>query len=197
MKLIIKIPMLVVLGVLLLAGVTMAFPFTEVVGYVDPGSAVIVDNPDDTSTITGLSYTFWVTGDAGTGAEMDFLSLEFEGTVFAAVSAAYGYDPGDWTASQIPSYGSWYTMSSAGTTVGVGESLSFMVDVDIYDAALTDASLWREGQIWGQSWYSKDTLGGGDGGSTEPVPEPATMLLLGTGLAGLAAAGRRRVPKKG
>ncbi|MBU4261895.1 MAG: PEP-CTERM sorting domain-containing protein [Proteobacteria bacterium] len=33
------------------------------------------------------------------------------------------------------------------------------------------------------------------GGGTEPVPEPATMLLMGTGLAGLLGIGRKKMKK--
>jgi hypothetical protein len=41
---------------------------------------------------------------------------------------------------------------------------------------------------------STDT-NGGNGGNPSPIPEPATLILLGTGLVGLAGYGRKRFKK--
>ncbi|MBI5558637.1 MAG: PEP-CTERM sorting domain-containing protein [Deltaproteobacteria bacterium] len=46
-----------------------------------------------------------------------------------------------------------------------------------------------------ESIFFASTLTIRGGGGTEPIPEPATMLLMGTGLAGLFGLGRKRMKK--
>lgn len=195
-----KILIISFLTVFLLAGTVFAFPFIEVEGFVDPFSAIYTDLGGNLTQVDGLEYSFIVVDDAGTGAEMNFLSLEFENDVFNSTSTAFSYEPTDWTTSFLNSTDSGYILSyagsTAGSTIGVGEQLSFMVNAVMYTDALTDSSLWTEGQVWAQSWFAMDTMVGGDGGSTAPVPEPATMLLLGSGLIGLAGVGRKKLVKK-
>lgn len=62
----------------------------------------------------------------------------------------------------------------------------------------------REGDFYLQkseltlTWeeYTDPNRGGGGGGNLAPVPEPTTMLLMGTGLLGIVSMARRRANRK-
>lgn len=191
MKKLMRFLILSMLSVFLVAGSAMAYPWIEVSGLVDPGTA-ITDNLDGTSTLLGVEYTFCVDA-ADDGAEMDYLSLEFENDVFMDVFNFTFVHPTNWMHSRLNSSGgSIYEIASAGDTLGEGGYLQFTVDVTMDNAALTDSSFWNEGQVWGQSFTAGDTLGGAEGGSTAPVPEPSTILLMGTGLLGIMGFGRKK-----
>ena len=204
-----KILFISFLAIFLIAGNVMAYPFIEVEGYVDPKSAIWTDKGDGTWFLDNLLYSFKVTeAYEPTGLEparMNGLNLEFENDVFVDIDGIGGadisdvsfLDPSDWFYSEFPSSTSNYIRALSGTPVSEGDILQFTLDVNIYDIALTNSALWQEGAIWAQSWMASDTFGGGDGGSTAfATPEPATMLMIGSGLIGFAAFKRRKLFKK-
>ena len=197
-KQILKSALMAMAGVALLAGGAMAVPMT----WVD----VVDESPDikippsytlthDISDIDSGSFSSWWTGGNDTISSFNFLVELYDDNVGTTKQFGNFY----YTFPDSVEIGTAYT----GSTGLLGSYILHMGENsfggDLFSNFLATADLRIDGKInltissiVGDFYFDKSTLTVHGDNGTAPVPEPATMLLFGTGLAGLAAVARRR-----
>lgn len=188
-------------------------------GWVDPNFG----NSWNPATLTGIARYYFYFDDPL--VKVNQLSLQFEDDIFNLAQLDVGdftmVVPHSWTHTLISMPGGFEWLLSGGSFINTTQD-PIIVDVNY---ALLSANrylygnsqhageplpiiwAWNEAQGANTPWVQKYVLNGeyqfggswldaASGGSTAPIPEPSSLMLLGTGLFGLIGYGKLRLAKK-
>jgi len=171
--------------------------YVPVVGF---GLAIYVDeNGDFTGGVTGHTYSWDLTGTEGfySGSytsDYDMVEVLLQGTIEVA---GHTYDansgPVLLLGADVDAFG-WANFAPGSSQVDFlfGPVAGAWVDDGIWPTSPPTGAF---ADIAGNLDWSKNFDLENKGGDKYPVPEPATLLLLGSGLIGIAGIGRKRLKR--
>lgn len=158
-----------------------------------------ITQPGSTSTITGIGFDLPPLGNASASGLNGFTGMQAPSlsSTFTFSDADLGNVPHGFN-SAVLDFGFITGSNFAGgsTNLGLlpGESASFTVSGAAF-AGFTETEICNAIFVRFQNVPLAGGSGGSDVGTSTSIPEPSTMLLLGTALVGLGGAVRKRIKR--
>lgn len=160
-----------------------------------------VTQPGSTSTITGIGFDLPPTGNASssglngfTGSQAPSLSSSFTFSDADVGNVPHGFDAAVLDFAFLTGPSGNFAGGSVNDGLAPGESASFIVSGAAF-AGFTEEEICNAIFVRFQNVPEAGGSGGSDVGVPQTVPEPSTMLLLGTALVGLGGLVRKRMKR--